>query len=166
METRLRMIPSKLFTFSEKVILLEKRYFPSRKGNNVSTPSLHSSVRVKLLKKRLELEGKLRADLQRRDEEDGVKDTVESAFLSAEKDLNAALITMAASELVLINDALDRIQNGTYHVCLDCGEEIEKKRIEALPFATLCRSCKESSEELEVLSAKKKRQAPPLFHWV
>jgi DnaK suppressor protein len=42
-----------------------------------------------------------------------------------------------------ISDALVRIEQGTYGVCLECEEPISAKRLEALPWARYCVSCQE-----------------------
>jgi RNA polymerase-binding protein DksA len=41
-----------------------------------------------------------------------------------------------------LDDALKRIENGTYGFCTDCGKLIEKGRLEAVPHAQLCVQCK------------------------
>lgn len=41
-----------------------------------------------------------------------------------------------------LEDALKRIEKGEYGRCLDCGKLIEKERLEAVPHAQLCVSCK------------------------
>src|SRR5512147_2125606 len=45
-----------------------------------------------------------------------------------------------------INKALERIDNSTFGVCEECGEEISVKRLEARPETTLCIRCKEDQE--------------------
>lgn len=45
------------------------------------------------------------------------------------------------SELQQINAALSRIESGTYGLCTACGEKISDKRLDALPFATICMNC-------------------------
>lgn len=47
--------------------------------------------------------------------------------------------------LRLINDALRRIDQGTYGRCEGCGAEIDPARLEILPYATLCIKCKQKS---------------------
>jgi RNA polymerase-binding transcription factor len=42
-----------------------------------------------------------------------------------------------------ISDALQRIEQGTYGVCLECEEPISVKRLEAVPWARYCVSCQE-----------------------
>jgi len=41
-----------------------------------------------------------------------------------------------------VNAALDKIEKETYGVCDSCGKEITKKRLNALPWATLCKECR------------------------
>jgi DnaK suppressor protein len=48
-----------------------------------------------------------------------------------------------------INKALERIDNGTFGICEECGEEISVKRLEARPETTLCIRCKEDQERAE-----------------
>ncbi len=43
-----------------------------------------------------------------------------------------------------IADALERIEHGTYGVCLECDEPISAKRLEAVPWARYCVSCQEN----------------------
>ena len=45
-----------------------------------------------------------------------------------------------------LNRALDRIKDGTYGYCHKCGKPIPKKRLEAVPHATLCIECKSKEE--------------------
>jgi RNA polymerase-binding transcription factor len=44
-------------------------------------------------------------------------------------------------EIQQIGEALKRIAEGTYGVCSQCGEDIDPKRLKALPTATRCISC-------------------------
>jgi DnaK suppressor protein len=48
-----------------------------------------------------------------------------------------------------INKALHKIDDGTFGVCEECGEEISVKRLEARPETTLCIKCKEDQERME-----------------
>ena len=48
-----------------------------------------------------------------------------------------------------IEKALERIDNNTFGVCEECGEEISVKRLEARPETTLCIRCKEDQERVE-----------------
>ena len=44
-------------------------------------------------------------------------------------------------EIGLLNAALARIEKGTYGVCKKCGQDISEARLDAVPFALLCREC-------------------------
>ena len=48
-----------------------------------------------------------------------------------------------------ITNALAKIEDGTFGVCEECGEEISVKRLEARPETTLCIKCKEDQERME-----------------
>ena len=48
--------------------------------------------------------------------------------------------------LKLVDDALARFDNGTYGLCLNCGQEIDAARLEAIPYAPLCLSCQSRLE--------------------
>ena len=43
--------------------------------------------------------------------------------------------------LASIDDALKRIEDGTYGICTNCGRPISEERLEALPWAELCIDC-------------------------
>jgi DnaK suppressor protein len=49
--------------------------------------------------------------------------------------------------LVYLDRALKKMDEGTYGYCEDCGEPIAKARLEAVPTAKLCMTCKSKQEE-------------------
>ena len=71
------------------------------------------------------------------DEESGEGDTV-----NVERERDLALSAQALAEVVAIDEALAKIDAGTYGVCDKCGEPIPKERLKALPHAALCVRCK------------------------
>lgn len=48
-----------------------------------------------------------------------------------------------------ILDALDRIEEGTFGICEECGEDISPERLKARPVTTLCIECKKKQEYAE-----------------
>ena len=78
-----------------------------------------------------------------------VLDAVESADADIQEDLEFALVQMKSETLNKINDALARLETGTYGNCFDCGEEIAEKRLRALPFAVRCKDCEQARENAE-----------------
>src|SRR2546429_3470599 len=78
-----------------------------------------------------------------------VLDAVESAEADIQEDLEFALVQMKSETLNKINDALGRLDQGTYGNCFECGDEIGEKRLRALPFAVRCKDCEEAREVAE-----------------
>lgn len=72
---------------------------------------------------------------------------------SAETDQNFVLRIKEREQKLLkkITEALDRVNEGTYGICEDCGEEIGYKRLLARPVTTSCIECKTKQEEYENL---------------
>jgi RNA polymerase-binding protein DksA len=52
----------------------------------------------------------------------------------------------ARANLELVQEAVKRIDDGTYGVCESCGNPIGKMRLQAFPRATLCMECKQRQE--------------------
>lgn len=50
------------------------------------------------------------------------------------------------SSLDEVDEALKRIVDGTYGICIDCGQPIPDKRLEALPASARCIECQSKSE--------------------
>ena len=67
----------------------------------------------------------------------------EGVTLSSEWSRLTGLAEAAASELHQVDDALTRVEAGTYGVCANCGRPIPAGRLEARPFAEYCVSCAE-----------------------
>jgi DnaK suppressor protein len=45
-----------------------------------------------------------------------------------------------------LTEALDRLREGAYGICQDCGRRIPRRRLQAVPTATLCVPCQEERE--------------------
>jgi RNA polymerase-binding protein DksA len=71
------------------------------------------------------------------DEEGGEGDS-----MAVERERELALSAQALVAVQEIDDALEKIDAGTYGICEKCGEPIPKERLKALPFAALCVKCK------------------------
>jgi YteA family regulatory protein len=69
-----------------------------------------------------------------------------------EKDL--ALLTAAEQRLEKIDNALKRIEKGTYGICEVCGKKIGMERLNAMPETTLCKECKERDEALDPVARR------------
>jgi DnaK suppressor protein len=95
----------------------------------------------------------------------GVLDAAETSGADIQDDIEFALIQMKAETLHKIEEALRRLDEGTFGYCFECGEEISERRLRALPFALRCKDCEEAREvaqQRERLQAQR-RGAAALF---
>ena len=79
----------------------------------------------------------------------GVLDAAESSEADIQDEIEFALIQMKAETLTKIEEALRRLEEGTFGYCYECGEEISERRLRALPFAVRCKDCEEARETAE-----------------
>lgn len=84
---------------------------------------------------------------------DDRSDEVDQATTDIEQSMRVRLRNREVLYLKKIEIALKRIEEGTFGECESCGEDIELRRLEARPTATLCVQCKEEEERKEVLTA-------------
>jgi DnaK suppressor protein len=95
----------------------------------------------------------------------GVLDAAESSEADIQDEIEFALIQMKAETLNKIDEALRRLDEGSFGHCFECGEEISERRLRALPFAVRCKDCEEAREvaqQRERLMAQR-RGAASLF---
>jgi DnaK suppressor protein len=78
-------------------------------------------------------------------------DILDRSAYDLDRTLRLLLRERGRTKLNAIDDALERIQEGTFGVCEDCGEKIPVGRLEVMPFATRCRDCKSIQERRERL---------------
>ena len=65
------------------------------------------------------------------------------------RDFELGLLSDGVDVLEMIDEALQRLEDSEYGVCLDCGEPIPRKRLEAKPYAKYCTKCKSKREEMD-----------------
>lgn len=76
-----------------------------------------------------------------------VKDAEEQSMEDFVLGMDFALMEMESETLRKIDEAIQRLQDGTYGACGDCDEAISEARLKALPFATVCRDCQAARED-------------------
>jgi DnaK suppressor protein len=100
--------------------------------------------------RRREIQDKLRSLRETLpDELTNVRDTEEQSVHDFVQDVELALMEMKSETLKKIDEALQRLEEGSYGTCAECGTEISEARLRALPFAVLCIGCQEKAEERE-----------------
>jgi len=73
-------------------------------------------------------------------------DTYDLASEEREREINFILTDRDRGKLQAIEDALDRIDGGSYGVCESCEQEIAEGRLQAMPFTRLCVQCQADRE--------------------
>ena len=76
-------------------------------------------------------------------------DYIDTLNENADTQLNFKLQSRDRIYVNKLNEALQKIQDGTYGECTDCGAEISIKRLLARPVAEMCICCKEAAEHQE-----------------
>ena len=70
----------------------------------------------------------------------------DTATETVEREIGNTLEEHDERLLEAIDAGLQRIENGTYGKCVNCGAKIPEERLEAMPWATLCIECKRKEE--------------------
>ena len=88
---------------------------------------------------RLEREGRDPRDAEVQDPIDEVTSDEEKAAAFEESNIERATLR-------LVRDAIKRIDDGTYGICIDCGRQISESRLEAVPWTPYCRDDQEKHD--------------------
>lgn len=75
--------------------------------------------------------------------------TQDPADMAANAYTKELLISMSANDrklLTLIDEALERVEKGEYGECINCGEPVSDKRLDAVPWARYCLKCQDLQE--------------------
>ena len=74
-------------------------------------------------------------------------DPVDLAVRNYSKNVMLAVSENESRQLLLINEALERIADDEYGVCQNCEQDINPKRLNAVPWARYCLNCQELLEQ-------------------
>jgi DnaK suppressor protein len=81
--------------------------------------------------------------------QEAIADMYDLADDERERQFSILLCNRDREKLELIDEALERIEDGTYGICEDCGSKIAEGRIKVMPFARYCISCQSKIEKEE-----------------
>ena len=106
------------------------------------------SYRDRLLARRESLFSQVtEAELSSRERD--LEATQDPADMAANAYTKELLISMSANDrmlLHLIDEALQRVEKGEYGECVNCGEQVQIKRLDAVPWARYCLKCQDLQE--------------------
>jgi DnaK suppressor protein len=80
-------------------------------------------------------------------DDDPTVDLADKAANSYTKEFLFGQTNIDRTTLQLIDEALERIKNGSYGICVHCETELQQKRLEAVPWARHCTACQEKQEQ-------------------
>ena len=79
--------------------------------------------------------------------DDGIQDLADKAASAYSKELNFSLSDGERNLLMLIEEAFNRIKEGSFGTCTNCGNTIGEKRLSAVPWTPFCIDCQELQEK-------------------
>ena len=82
-------------------------------------------------------------------EAEPLPDVVDNAASQSDRNLELRIRERERNLIATMERTILRIDNGTYGICDDCGEDISEKRLIARPVSTLCIECKTKQEQAE-----------------
>jgi DnaK suppressor protein len=136
--------PAKLPTGPEKPI----KTLPP-KDENAATRKLLLDMRDKLI---AEISENLIPESLTASSEIG--DLVDQAGDERDRELSLLLTGRDKEKLLAINEALDKLKEGTYGICEECGDKVGQGRLKVMPLAKYCVAC-QSKIEREITLQKK-----------
>ena len=66
------------------------------------------------------------------------------------RDVDFGILTMYSENLKDIRQALDKLEKDIYGYCEECGQEIDRRRLEVMPFTRYCITCQREHEKYRV----------------
>jgi RNA polymerase-binding transcription factor DksA len=74
------------------------------------------------------------------------QDWSEAAIEAENDEVLEGIFTETSQELLQVDYALQRIEQGRYSICSECNEKINKKRLKIMPYTSLCIKCAQKLE--------------------
>ena len=105
-------------------------------------------VKVTLEQMREQTLGSVQRELSegREHTKDDGMDTYDLASDARDREISTILTDRERNKLLAIDEALERLDDGSYGVCEECGADIAEGRLAALPFTRLCVTCQSEAE--------------------
>jgi len=118
----------------------------------------YEEFKALLLSRRMELLSKaiktMEGMTEMKEGREGFSDPMDRASLESDRNFLLRVRDRERKLIQKIDEALKRIENGTFGICEVCGEEISEERLRARPVTTLCVNCKTDQEEKEKSNQK------------
>jgi DnaK suppressor protein len=119
--------------------------------NMIKSTVRRTALRQMLIDRRREMQDEVQDRLRdsRAARLTDARDEAEASDANNQGDLGVALLQMQSEGVLRINEALRRLDAGSYGSCAECQTEIAERRLRALPFAIRCQRCEQGREEAQ-----------------
>ena len=111
-----------------------------RKAENYKKKLIEKQEELLRLVSKSEQDGREADEEITQDIADKAANSYTKEFLFHQSDDNRRMLT-------LVKEALDRLKSGSYGLCVACQEEVEQKRLDAVPWARHCIECQQKQEQ-------------------
>ncbi|MBI5633686.1 MAG: TraR/DksA family transcriptional regulator [Nitrospirae bacterium] len=143
---------------SNKSVVPQNKAATPKKGSVAAAPAERfRGLKSMLIAKRDSLLKEAKQEIQKyvsgenRQLVDTAIDEADWAAVEISEDINLKRLSAQRQLLNDVEESLRKVNEGTYGICEDCGEEISEKRLRVIPTATLCIDCKEQREKMAIL---------------
>ena len=82
-----------------------------------------------------------------------VADPLDMTQQAAEREIAVVNLDRGTAIARRLRAAIDRVDDGTYGICLECEEQIAPNRLKAIPWAELCIRCQEAADHSQLKAA-------------
>ncbi len=112
------------------------------------------TIETRLIERRQQLWQEIRDDIDQKGIKNhrqlmqDIRDQGDTAIAELQESINYRYVQQKADEIEQINASLEKLKNGEYGICEDCGEPIAPARLRVLPYATRCRECQEKWDRI------------------
>jgi RNA polymerase-binding transcription factor len=118
---------------------------------------LRNTVDLKAMRRQLQakrkevLEGVSRArEMGSVETESGAPDIADRATSAFQREFSFSLSENEGKMLLMIDEAIARLENGRFGTCVHCEQPIERQRLQAVPWARHCIACQEQQDRGEL----------------
>ncbi len=150
---------SKAAAKTRKTIKQRQRLKPSTVA--VTEEERNRALKKLLISKRQEIFKEVKTEISKyikgetRQLVDTALDDGDWSIVDLSEDISFKHLSTHRENLLEIDEALRKLDEGTYGICEDCGEEISQERLNILPFAIYCIDCQEKREKIEEMEKGK-----------
>ena len=138
-----------------------KIFTPKKTENQKSEAERKAALRKTLIAKREAIVKEAKSEISKyikgetRQLVDTALDDGDWSVVDLSEDISLRQLSTHKDTLRKIDEALRKLDEGTYGICEDCGEEISEERLKILPFAIYCTDCQERREQIEEMEKEK-----------